>query len=200
MRFWRANAATLARAEAEYGVPAEIIVGIVGVETIYGRNMGNFRVIDALATLSFDFPQAPSARGASARPSSAASSRASSAPRAAPPKTRWCRVGSYAGAMGMPQFMPSSIAKYAVDFDGDGRIDLINSPADVIGSVASYFKGYGWQPGMPSHLPGALRRGAAQEGGAAGARHPAQLQRRQLRGRRRAARGRGAAPQRACWR
>lgn len=86
VRFWRANADTLARAEAEYGVPPEIIVGIVGVETIYGRNMGNFRVIDALATLAFDFPKAIRARP-SARPSSAASS-AFSAPKAAPRKIR----------------------------------------------------------------------------------------------------------------
>jgi membrane-bound lytic murein transglycosylase B len=148
VRFWRANAAALARAEAEYGVPAEIIVGIVGVETIYGRNMGNFRVIDTLATLSFDFPQAhPRAAERQAFFRGELESFLSTESRTA--EDPMLPVGSYAGAMGMPQFMPSSIAKYAIDFDGDGRIDLVNNPADVIGSVASYFKAFGWRPGMP---------------------------------------------------
>nr|WP_232062295.1 lytic murein transglycosylase B [Variovorax sp. PBS-H4] len=152
VRFWRANAATLARAEAEYGVPAEIIVGIVGVETIYGRNMGNFRVIDALATLAFDFPQAhPRAAERQAFFRSELESFLSTESRTA--EDPMVPVGSYAGAMGMPQFMPSSIAKYAIDFDGDGRIDLVNNPADVIGSVASYFKAFGWQPGMSPSYP-----------------------------------------------
>ncbi|MBU2286251.1 MAG: lytic murein transglycosylase B [Gammaproteobacteria bacterium] len=152
VRFWRANADTLERAEAQFGVPAEIIVGIVGVETIYGRNMGSFRVIDALATLAFDFPQAhPRAaqRQAFFRDELEAflgtESRTSHDPMAP--------VGSYAGAMGMPQFMPSSIAKYAVDFDGDGRIDLVRNTADVIGSVANYFKAFGWKPDMPPIYP-----------------------------------------------
>ncbi len=151
-RFWRDNAATLARAEAEYGVPPEIVVGIIGVETIYGRNMGNFRVIDALATLSFDFPQAhPRAAERQAFFRSELESFLSTESRTA--EDPLTPLGSYAGAMGMPQFMPSSMAKYAVDFDGDGRIDLVNNPADVIGSVASYFKGFGWQRGMPSTFP-----------------------------------------------
>jgi membrane-bound lytic murein transglycosylase B len=152
LQFWRDNQAALERAEQEYGVPPEIIVGIVGVETIYGRQMGNFRVIDALATLAFNFPD--------------------SHPRAAE-RSQYFRaeleqflvyqnqahadplkpLGSYAGAMGMPQFMPSSLARWALDFDGDGRIDLARSPADVIGSVANYFKSYGWQRGMPTHYP-----------------------------------------------
>ena len=150
--FWQANRRTLARAEAEYGVPAEIIVGIIGVETIYGRNTGNFRVMDALSTLAFDYPSSH----ARAKERSdyfkgeieqflTMESRRNADPFQA--------LGSYAGAMGMPQFMPSSQAKHAVDFDGDGTIDLLNSPADVIGSVASYFKAYGWQPGMPTHYP-----------------------------------------------
>lgn len=152
VHFWRANADTLARAEAEYGVPAEIIVGIVGVETIYGRNMGNFRVIDALATLSFDFPQAhPRAAERRAFFRGELESFLSTESRTA--EDPMAPVGSYAGAMGMPQFMPSSIAKYAIDFDGDGRIDLVNNPADVIGSVASYFKAFGWQTGMPPIYP-----------------------------------------------
>ncbi len=152
VRFWRSNADTLARAEAEFGVPPEIIVGIVGVETIYGRDMGRFRVIDALATLSFDFPQGhPRAAERQAFFRGELESFLSTESRTA--EDPLVPVGSYAGAMGMPQFMPSSIAKYAVDFDGDGRIDLVNNPADVIGSVASYFKAFGWQRGMPSVYP-----------------------------------------------
>ncbi len=152
MRFWLDNQATLERAEQVYGVPPEIIVGILGVETIYGRQMGNFRVIDALATLAFNFPE--------------------SHPRAAE-RSAYFRgeleqflllqqqrnvdplapLGSYAGAMGMAQFMPSSWARWAVDFDGDGRIDLTASAADAIGSVANYFNSYGWQPGMATYYP-----------------------------------------------
>jgi membrane-bound lytic murein transglycosylase B len=152
VRFWRANAATLARAEQVYGVPPEIVVGIIGVETIYGRNMGNFRVIDALATLSFDFPDGhPRAAERQAFFRGELESFLSTESRTADdPLTP---LGSYAGAMGMPQFMPSSMAKYAVDFDGDGRIDLVNNPADVIGSVANYFKSFGWRPGMPAIYP-----------------------------------------------
>ena len=152
VRFWRANQATLERAEKEYGVPPEIIVGIIGVETIYGRDTGSFRVIDALATLAFDFPAShPRATERSAyfkgeiEQFLTLQSRRGSDPFEA--------KGSYAGAMGMPQFMPSSWIKYAVDFDGDGTIDLWDSAADVIGSVASYFKAFNWQPGMPTHYP-----------------------------------------------
>lgn len=152
VRFWRDNAATLARAEASYGVPPEIIVGIVGVETLYGRNMGSFRVIDALTTLAFDFPQAhPRAAERQAFFRGELESFLSTESRTA--EDPMVPLGSYAGAMGMPQFMPSSIAKYAVDFDGDGRIDLVHNPADVIGSVASYFKAFGWQPGLPPIFP-----------------------------------------------
>lgn len=152
VRFWQENQATLERAEQEYGVPADIIVGIIGVETIYGRDTGKFRVLDALATLAFDFPAShPRARERSEffrgeiEQFLSLQSRLNTDPFAA--------LGSYAGAMGMPQFMPSSRNKYAVDFDGDGKIDLWNSPADVIGSVANYFKAFNWQPGMPTHYP-----------------------------------------------
>jgi membrane-bound lytic murein transglycosylase B len=149
VRFWQANAETLARAEAMYGVPPEIIVGIVGVETIYGRNMGNFRVLDALATLSFDFPQGhPRADQREAFFRGELESFLTDSGRTS--RNPLVPVGSYAGAMGMPQFMPSSIAKYAVDFDADGRIDLVDNPVDVIGSVANYFKAFGWTPGMPA--------------------------------------------------
>ena len=152
VRFWQEQRGTLERAEQEFGVPAEIIVGIIGVETIYGQQMGDFRILDALATLAFDFPE--------------------SHPRAAE-RTKYFRGeleqflawhesahsnplaprGSYAGAWGMPQFMPSSLARWGVDYDGDKRVDLARSPEDVIGSVANYFKGYGWVSGMPTHYP-----------------------------------------------
>lgn len=161
VRFWARNEAALAKAEREYGVPADIIVGIIGVETIYGQQMGNFRVIDALATLAFDFP--------AAHPRAAERTeffkreleqflsftyRSSTDP--------FTLRGSYAGAMGLGQFMPSSWVKYAVDFDGDGKVDLFNSSADAIGSVANYFKGYGWTPGMPTHYEVTLNTTPAQ--------------------------------------
>jgi membrane-bound lytic murein transglycosylase B len=152
VKFWQDNAATLAKAEKEYGVPAEIIVGIIGVETIYGRDTGSYRVIDALTTLTFDFPSShPRAAERQAffkgelEHFLSLTSRSSVDPLS--PR------GSYAGAMGLPQFMPSSWVKYAIDFDEDGKVDLFTSPADVIGSVANYFKAFKWQPGMPTHYP-----------------------------------------------
>jgi membrane-bound lytic murein transglycosylase B len=143
--FWKTNERWLAMAEDLYGVPPEIVVGIVGVESIYGRQMGNFRIIDALATLSFDFPQGRSDRSGFFKDE----------------LENWfvlCRSenveplawkGSYAGAIGMAQFMPSSFNKYAVDFDGDGHVDLHHSGADVIGSVANYLAEFGWIRGLP---------------------------------------------------
>lgn len=149
-RFWRRNRDALARAQAAYGVPPEIIVGIIGVETIYGQNTGNFRVIDALATLSFDFPAAhPRASERQAYFEGELEQFLTLAHSTGLDPLQ--ALGSYAGAMGLPQFMPSSWRRYAVDFDGDGRIDLWDSEADAIGSVASYFQGHGWQPGMATH-------------------------------------------------
>jgi len=152
VKFWQDNRDTLARAQAQTGVPPEIIVGIIGVETLYGQQMGSYRVIDALSTLAFDFPAShPRARERSAFFKSELEQFLSLTNRTNVDPLAW--HGSYAGAMGMPQFMPSSWVKYAVDFDGDSKIDLFNSPADVIGSVANYFKAFHWQPGMPTHYP-----------------------------------------------
>ena len=152
VRFWNDNRATLARAEAQYGVPAEIIVGIIGVETIYGQQIGNVRILDALATLAFDFPAAhPRARERADFFRSELEQFVTMVQRGTLDADT--ARGSYAGAMGLPQFMPSSWGRWAIDFDGDGRIDLFNSPEDAIGSVASYFKGYGWKTGMPAVYP-----------------------------------------------
>ncbi|MCX5542163.1 lytic murein transglycosylase B [Paraburkholderia sp. CNPSo 3076] len=145
--FWRANQATLQRASEEFGVPPEVIVGIIGVETIYGRYMGNFRALDALTTLAFDYPNTPNraermatfrknledylvwTRDAQIDPSSV--------------------LGSYTGAIGIPQFLPSSIVQYAVDYEGNNHIDLRASTADAIGSVANYLRQNGWESGRP---------------------------------------------------
>ena len=148
--FWLANRETLERAQKDYGVPAEIIVGIIGVETIYGQQMGTFRVMDALTTLAFDFPAShPRAKARSEFFQGELEQLLSLTRRNGtdPLELR----GSFAGAMGLPQFMPSSWVKYAVDFDGDGKVDLFESPGDVIGSVANYFKAFNWQTGMPTH-------------------------------------------------
>jgi membrane-bound lytic murein transglycosylase B len=150
VRFWREHATALARAESEFGVPAEIIVGIIGVETIYGRDMGNFRVMDALATLAFDFPKTDKRdRSAFFRDELEQFLSLKNRTGIDPLELR----GSYAGAMGLGQFMPSSWVKYAIDFDGDGKIDLFGSPVDAIGSVAHYFKSFGWKTGQATHYP-----------------------------------------------
>ena len=140
--FWNDNAATLARAEATYGVPAEIIVGIIGVETVYGRNTGRFRVMDVLTTLAFAYPEAPN-RDARMRffrgelENTLLLARKSN-------MDPLSLIGSFAGAVGLPQFMPGSILAYGVDFDADGQVDLRNSAVDAIGSVANFLVRHGW--------------------------------------------------------
>ena len=145
LRFWQENEAALQRAQSIYGVPAEVIVAIIGVETEYGRNMGKFSAFEALASLAFYYP-----------------------PRAAFFRNELEQLlllarengvnpldikASYAGAIGIPQFMPSSQRRYAVDFDGDDRVDLRNNTTDAIGSVARFLQQHGWQTGMPVAAP-----------------------------------------------
>ena len=150
--FWQQNAATLARAETEYGVPAGLIAGLIGVETFYGQITGGFSVLDALATLTFDVPTGRSDRSAFFRGELVEFLKLCHRENLDPPSVK----GSFAGAMGWPQFMPGSWNRYAIDFDGDGRIDLIHSPADAIGSVANYLARHGWQRGMTTHYSVAL--------------------------------------------
>ena len=153
--FWREHRDTVARAERRFGVDASVIVAIIGVETLYGQRAGNLRILDSLATLAFRYPK----------------------------RAKFFRreleqfliltheegldvlalKGSYAGAMGIPQFISSSYRNYAIDFDGDGVRDLINSPADAIGSVASYLKRHGWQRGQLVALPAEVSRTAHEE-------------------------------------
>jgi membrane-bound lytic murein transglycosylase B len=146
-RWWRDNEAWLRLADERYGVPAQIVVGIVGVETFYGRITGNFRVLDALATLAFDFPAGRSDRSAFFRSELGYYLRLAH-------RLGWNPAavqGSYAGAMGLPQFMPSSMTYYAVDFDDDGHIDLHASAADAIGSVARFLAEHAWERDLPTH-------------------------------------------------
>jgi membrane-bound lytic murein transglycosylase B len=141
MRFFGQNAEALARAEREYGVPQEIIVAIIGVETFYGRNMGKWRVADALATLAFDYPPRADYFRAELETFLLFTREAGIDPLSV--------LGSYAGAIGIPQFMPRSYRLFAVDFDGDGVALLRSSPTDAIGSVANFLKLHGWVPGEP---------------------------------------------------
>jgi membrane-bound lytic murein transglycosylase B len=147
--FWAAHQRWLDAAEERYGVPASVVVGIIGVETFYGRITGNFRVLDALATLSLDFPKGRKDRTAFFRDELGQFLRLAKTEQMVPTAVK----GSFAGAIGLGQFMPGSINRFAVDFDGDGHIDMANNPADVIGSVAHYLAEHGWQRGQPTHYP-----------------------------------------------
>lgn len=139
--FWKENAGALSQARERFGVPEEIVVAIIGVETLYGQNVGRHRVLDALYTLAFDYP--PREKFFRSELENYLLFLRESGYDAARLK------GSYAGAMGIPQFMPSSVRQYAVDFDADGHIDLWQSAADSIGSVANYLSTFGWRAGQP---------------------------------------------------
>lgn len=143
--FWQRHAATLARAEQTYQVPASLIVAIIGIETFYGRQMGRHPVLDSLYTLGFHYPE---------RADFFAKEFAQLVLLALEEKWPLTRLkGSYAGAMGMGQFMPSSYRHYAVDFDGDGKRDLFANPVDAIGSVANYFAEHQWRWGESAVEP-----------------------------------------------
>lgn len=151
VRFWNEHEAALQRAEQQYGVPASIIVGILGMETLWGQQTGKIRVLDALTTLAVDFPQAhPRAAERTAyfidelRQYLQLTHQNGIDPRTL--------RGSYAGDMGLPQFMPSSWAQHGVDFNGDGHVDLWNAD-DAIGSVASYLQARGWIAGLQVYYP-----------------------------------------------
>jgi membrane-bound lytic murein transglycosylase B len=167
--FWEENQAFLSQVEQDSGVPVEIIVAIIGIETIYGRQTGNFRVKDVLSTLAFSYPETPNkpareqlfkdqlkelillcwTEAGGKLPAKSNTQGVNS--------TRFnaClnQNSSYAGAIGLPQFMPSSIRNFAVDGDGDGKIDLKQSPKDAIASVGNFMKKHGWQSGMPISFP-----------------------------------------------
>lgn len=144
LRFWREQADPIRRASERFGVPQEIIVAIIGVETVYGRNTGDFKVMDALTTLAFDYPRrAPFFREELEQFLLLSRD-------AAVDPLQW--RGSYAGAIGLPQFMPGSIRRHAIDFDGDGRVDLRTSASDAVGSVARFLSNHGWRPGEPTYF------------------------------------------------
>ena len=141
VHFWREHAADLARVEKEIGVNPAVVVPIIGVETRFGRNTGNYRVLDALTTLAFDYPpRAEFFRDQLVQFLLLCKERGLLADK---------QKGSYAGAMGYGQFMPSSYRNFAIDFDRDGRIDILTEPTDAIGSVANYLKAHGWVMGAP---------------------------------------------------
>ncbi|MCK5717715.1 MAG: lytic murein transglycosylase B [Thiomargarita sp.] len=145
IKFGKKYAKTLKRAEVIYGVPAEIIVAIIGVETFYGKIVGKIRVIDALKTLAFHYPK----RADFFRDELEHFLLLTREEKMNPLKPK----GSYAGAMGIGQFMPSSFRTYAVDFDGDGKRNIWTNNIDVIGSVANYFKQHGWKTGQSVIMP-----------------------------------------------
>lgn len=139
VEFWQQHEKALRRAELKYGVPQEIIVAVIGVETLYGKQSGGFRTVDALTTLAFDYPR---------RADFFRNELAQYLLLAREQKFKLFEIrASYAGALGIPQFMPSSYRKYAVDFNANGKVDLLHEPEDAIGSVANYLKAYGWHSG-----------------------------------------------------
>jgi membrane-bound lytic murein transglycosylase B len=143
--FWKTHRAALARAERDFGVPAEYVVAIIGVETQYGRNVGKWRVVDALTTLAFDYPpRADFFRDELTSYLLLARDEGINV---------FATRGSYAGAFGIPQFMPGSARRYAVDFDSSGSIDLHRSPSDALGSVANFLHRHGWRSGAEVLLP-----------------------------------------------
>ncbi|QWD63041.1 lytic murein transglycosylase [Polynucleobacter sp. MWH-UH25E] len=167
--FLEENQAFLAQVEQTYGVPAEVIAAIIGIETIYGRQTGNFRVKDVLSTLAFSYPDTPNKTAREQlfkdqlqelillcwTESGGQLPAKNTAQGVNQSRFNYClnQNSSYAGAIGLPQFMPSSIRSFAVDGDGDGRIDLKQSPKDAIASVANFMKKHGWQTGMPISFP-----------------------------------------------
>lgn len=148
--FWQKNQAALDEASEKYGVPPEIIVAIIGVETRYGRIMGSYRVLDALSTLAFDYPKRSKFFTKELKHYLRLTREQQQDPLAL--------KGSYAGAMGYGQFMPSSFRAYAVDFDGDKIADIWKNKRDAIGSVANYFKNHGWRTGEPVVARAALEQ------------------------------------------
>lgn len=166
VQFWKDNAQLLSRAEKEFGVPSEFLVAIIGVETYYGKRAGNYLVLDALTTLGFDYPienttkERRDKREAFFRKELKEFLLMAREEKVDPRSLK----GSYAGAMGMPQFIPSSFRHYAVDFDGNGMRDFWNSSADPIGSVANYFKKHGWKKGEPVASPAFVKESSKKLG------------------------------------
>jgi membrane-bound lytic murein transglycosylase B len=155
-KFWATHRSFIEKTEKETGVPAEIIVSIIGVETIYGRHMGGFSVRDTLSTLGFDYPNTPNRIARETLFKNQLEDLIllcwSENRQAKPFKTCLNQTGSYAGAIGLPQFMPGSIRRFAVDGNKDGKIDLRNSPEDAIASVANFLKVHGWVQDEPIYF------------------------------------------------
>lgn len=145
VEFWNKHKALLDKAEKQFGVPAQIIVAIIGVETRYGGYTGKYRVLDAISTLAFDYPKRSKFFTSELEQFILLHKEED--------VSLTDTLGSYAGAMGMPQFISSSYRAYAIDFDGDGKRDLLNSIPDIIGSVANYFSRHGWQKDAPIAEP-----------------------------------------------
>nr|WP_256212013.1 lytic murein transglycosylase B [Nitrosomonas eutropha] len=149
INFWNKHASELEQARKIYGVPEEIIVAIIGIETAYGSSTGTYRILDALTTLAFDFPR---------RADYFREELEQYLLLAREQKFGLLDIkGSYAGAIGIPQFMPGSYRRYAVDFNHDGKIDLSGSAADAIGSIGNYLKEYGWEAGKPIAVRARIR-------------------------------------------